>query len=533
MSGSPVMVLEYRLRPTWRAIFGVALPSSSMNVAPPLLTTGQSALLGHSGGAIALASYGSVSTAISLAARVSSFLCDASSAKVGTAIGERNWAKLADAIQTGIAYAMALGLATVMILSALGPVVFARVLRLEGAVLAAAGEYFKLALIKVPFTLVGLVINGALQGIRQNNVLAGTTAFFSVLEFVLDWTAVQLPDICPGRSLLWKFGVIGIIIAALQVTATGGMLLKLKPVEADEGFSLYRELRERLVIPDAEPTDGSQVEDGNEVVEEQGSGLVLRSGMTDMLIRSLVMQGTFAWALLCASRLSDSTTALAAHHIITNMWMVISYFVDGFSAVRLNPDFCAAPSLPLRRSLRCPFAATFAAPPPAPCRSFPISLEPRQASIVLGTRMRAQSDTEALSTLTVRCLAAGLVAGLVMMVALLLGEERVLAFYIGQSNEGSEATRQLLRTAWILVATVQPLNGLVFVIDGILCGGGDFRYISKAYVAGFIFVFLPLIVSPLRMSLLGIWGVKGFFNLYRCVAAFHWVRTDWKRIQEH
>lgn len=362
MSGSPVMVLEYRLRPTWRAIFGVALPSSSMNVAPPLLTTGQSALLGHSGGAIALASYGSVSTAISLAARVSSFLCDASSAKVGTAIGERNWAKLADAIQTGIAYAMALGLATVMILSALGPVVFARVLRLEGAVLAAAGEYFKLALIKVPFTLVGLVINGALQGIRQNNVLAGTTAFFSVLEFVLDWTAVQLPDICPGRSLLWKFGVIGIIIAALQVTATGGMLLKLKPVEADEGFSLYRELRERLVIPDAEPTDGSQVEDGNEVVEEQGSGLVLRSGMTDMLIRSLVMQGTFAWALLCASRLSDSTTALAAHHIITNMWMVISYFVDGFSAVRLNPDFCAAPSLlpslPLRRSLRRPPSGT-------------------------------------------------------------------------------------------------------------------------------------------------------------------------------
>lgn len=366
MSGSPVMVLEYRLRPTWRAIFGVALPSSSMNVAPPLLTTGQSALLGHSGGAIALASYGSVSTAISLAARVSSFLCDASSAKVGTAIGERNWAKLADAIQTGIAYAMALGLATVMILSALGPVVFARVLRLEGAVLAAAGEYFKLALIKVPFTLVGLVINGALQGIRQNNVLAGTTAFFSVLEFVLDWTAVQLPDICPGRSLLWKFGVIGIIIAALQVTATGGMLLKLKPVEADEGFSLYRELRERLVIPDAEPTEGSQVEDGNEVVEEQGSGLVLRSGMTDMLIRSLVMQGTFAWALLCVSRLSDSTTALAAHHIITNMWMVISYFVDGFSAVRLNPDFCAAPSLlpsllpslPLRRSLRRPPSGT-------------------------------------------------------------------------------------------------------------------------------------------------------------------------------
>ncbi len=147
--------------------------------------------------------------------------------------------------------------------------------------------------------------------------------------------------------------------------------------------------------------------------------------------------------------------------------------------------------------------------------------------------MRAQSETEALITLTVRCLVAGLVAGLVMMLGLLLGEERVLAFYIGQGNEGSEATRELLRTAWILVATVQPLNGLVFVIDGILCSGQDFRYISKAYVAGFVFVFLPLIVSPLRMSLLGIWGVKASFNIYRCCAALRWVIQDWKRIQEH
>ncbi len=341
MSSPTVMVLEHALRPTWRAIFGVALPSSSMNVAAPLLATGQTALLGHSGGAIALAAYGSVSTVISLATRVSSFLCDASSAKVGAAIGERNWAKLADGIQTGISYAIALGLATVMILSALKPVVFVRILRLEGAVLQAASQYFSLTLAKVPFTLVGLVINGTLQGIRRNNVLAGTTAFFGVLEFVLDWTAVQLPDVHSGRSLLWKFGVIGIIIASLQVITTGVLLLKLKPVEADEGFSLYRELWERLV-PDAETMDGSEVEDRNAVLGERGSGFVLKSGMIDMLIRSLVMQGTFALALVCVSRLSEPTTAMAAHHIITNVWMVISYFVDGFSAVRLNPSSLAA-----------------------------------------------------------------------------------------------------------------------------------------------------------------------------------------------
>jgi Na+-driven multidrug efflux pump len=147
--------------------------------------------------------------------------------------------------------------------------------------------------------------------------------------------------------------------------------------------------------------------------------------------------------------------------------------------------------------------------------------------------MRAQSDTKALTTLIVRCLASGLIAGLLTMLGLLLGEERVLAFYIGEGNDGSEATRKLLRTAWMLVATVQPLNGPVFVIDGILCGGQDFRYISQAYVTGFVFVFLPLIVSPLRMSLLGIWATKAAFNVYRCAAALLWVKADMKRLQEH
>lgn len=336
-TGPSVMVLEHRLRPTWRAIFGVALPSSSMNVAAPLLATGQTALLGHSGGAVALAAYGSVSTTISLATRVSTFLCDASSAKVGAAIGERNWAKLTDGIQTSIAYAIALGLASVMLLTVLKPVVFARILRLEGTVLLAASQYFALALIKVPFTLVGLVINGTMQGLRHSNVLAGTTAFFSVLEFVLDWAAVQLTDLSPERSLLWKFGVIGIIVASLQIITTGLLLLTLKPVEADEGFSLYRELRERL-IPEAETLDALEVEGESGGDEGRSSGFILKSGMVDMLVRSLVMQGTFALALLSVSRLSEPTTALAAHHIITNVWMVISYFVDGFSAVRLNPD---------------------------------------------------------------------------------------------------------------------------------------------------------------------------------------------------
>ena len=48
---------------TWRLIASVALPASLANASPVLLTTAQTALLGHGkGGAVALAAYGWVLT---------------------------------------------------------------------------------------------------------------------------------------------------------------------------------------------------------------------------------------------------------------------------------------------------------------------------------------------------------------------------------------------------------------------------------------------------------------------------------------
>ena len=53
---------------TWRLIASVALPASLANASPVLLTTAQTALLGHGkGGAVALAAYGWVLTSLALA----------------------------------------------------------------------------------------------------------------------------------------------------------------------------------------------------------------------------------------------------------------------------------------------------------------------------------------------------------------------------------------------------------------------------------------------------------------------------------
>jgi MATE family, multidrug efflux pump len=64
-----------------------------------------------------------------------------------------------------------------------------------------------------------------------------------------------------------------------------------------------------------------------------------------------------------------------------------------------------------------------------------------------------------------------------------------------------------LQVLWI-VALVQPLSAVVFVLDGILIGAGDQRYLAGAMLASTVLVFLPAVavVTALDGGLLWLWG---------------------------
>jgi Na+-driven multidrug efflux pump len=59
---------------------------------------------------------------------------------------------------------------------------------------------------------------------------------------------------------------------------------------------------------------------------------------------------------------------------------------------------------------------------------------------------------------------------------------------------------------WV-VAALQPLNAVVFVLDGVLIGAGDLRYLAGAMVGAFV-VFLPaaVLAGTLGGTLLWLWG---------------------------
>ena len=59
---------------------------------------------------------------------------------------------------------------------------------------------------------------------------------------------------------------------------------------------------------------------------------------------------------------------------------------------------------------------------------------------------------------------------------------------------------------WPLFALMQPLNGIVFALDGILIGASDGRYLALSMVAAFLACAAMLVVLAGRRAA---WGVRG------------------------
>jgi putative MATE family efflux protein len=118
----------------------------------------------------------------------------------------------------------------------------------------------------------------------------------------------------------------------------------------------------------------------------------------------------------------------------------------------------------------------------------------------------------------------GLLAGLALgsLVALL---RPVLAPLFSDDPAVIHLTLQVL---WI-VALLQPLNAVVFVLDGVLIGAGDLRFLAGAMAAAFA-VFLPaaVLAGTVGGSLLWLWGAITLLMVARLIGmAWRFAGTAW------
>jgi len=80
----------------------------------------------------------------------------------------------------------------------------------------------------------------------------------------------------------------------------------------------------------------------------------------------------------------------------------------------------------------------------------------------------------------------------------------VLASVLPRAFTGDAAVLDEAALLWPLFAIMQPLNGAVFALDGILIGAGDGPFLAGSMVAAFL-----ACAGVLIASLIGDWGIRG------------------------
>jgi putative MATE family efflux protein len=198
-----------------------------------------------------------------------------------------------------------------------------------------------------------------------------------------------------------------------------------------------------------------------------GSHLVLRTG--SLLLALLVTTAV-------AARISDD--ALAAHQIAFQLWNFLALTLDAIAIA---------------------------------------------GQAMIG-RLLGADDAGGARAASRRMLELGMVAGVVLGLAVaLLGPVLVPVF------TDAPAVRELAEQALWVVAALQPVAAAVFVLDGILIGAGDSRYLALAMV-GATAVYAPCVALVLATGagLVALWLALGVWMLARLVGlGYRYVDGRW------
>jgi Na+-driven multidrug efflux pump len=113
-----------------------------------------------------------------------------------------------------------------------------------------------------------------------------------------------------------------------------------------------------------------------------------------------------------------------------------------------------------------------------------------------------------------RVLLAGGVSGLAAGLAFQLAREPLIRLFSSDPAVGAALRRG---GVWAVLAAAQPLNGLLFVFDGLMYATQRFKYVRDYMAVGCLLTFLPLLAAELWLfpGLAAIWLAKAAFNVWR------------------
>ena len=192
-----------------------------------------------------------------------------------------------------------------------------------------------------------------------------------------------------------------------------------------------------------------------------------------LVVRTLTLRAALLVTVWSATRLGDAD--LAAHQVAMTLWIFLAFALDAIAIA---------------------------------------------AQAITGRALGA-GDVATTRALTTRMIQWGLAAGVVSGLAL-----AGAAPWVGRLFSSDPAVWTLLTPVLLVAAVGQPLAGVVFVLDGILIGAGDGRYLAWAGLVALL-VYAPLAVAAGWADLTWLWvAFAGAFMAARAVVLLRRARGE-------
>ncbi|MET9516185.1 MATE family efflux transporter [Streptomyces sp. NPDC002994] len=190
-----------------------------------------------------------------------------------------------------------------------------------------------------------------------------------------------------------------------------------------------------------------------------------------LLVRTLSLRAVLVIATAVAARLGDAD--VAAHQIILSLWSLLAFALDAIAIA---------------------------------------------GQAIIGRYLGA-GDAKGAQEACRRMVQWGIASGVVLGV--LVAVSRPLFIPLFTSDQ---VVRDALLTALLVVAVSQPISGIVFVLDGVLMGAGDGRYLAWAMLATLaVFTPVALLVPVLGGGLTALWWAMTLMMAVRMVTL--WLRA--------
>ncbi|WP_405448266.1 MATE family efflux transporter [Streptomyces erythrochromogenes] len=184
-----------------------------------------------------------------------------------------------------------------------------------------------------------------------------------------------------------------------------------------------------------------------------------------LLVRTLSLRAILMIATAVAARLGDAD--IAAHQILLSLWSLLAFALDAIAIA---------------------------------------------GQAIIG-RYLGSGDTDGAKAVCRRMVQWGIVTGVVLGLLVVLARPVFIPLFTSDP-----AVENALLPALLVVALSQPVSGIVFVLDGVLMGAGDGRYLARAMLVTLAaFTPVALLVPALGGGLTTLWWAMTLMMLVRMV----------------